>query len=147
MNLSRLPKIVKRPTKRLGRGYGSGKGGHTSGRGTKGQKARTKVALAFEGTKSKKSFVKRLPLLRGRGKLKPWGIKTLIMNLKDLAEWPEKSPVTAENLVKQGLISRYNGEFVKILGDGEIKKILDVKVKTSKSAKEKIIRAGGSVAE
>jgi len=54
--------------KRLGRGYGSGKGGHTSGRGQKGQKSRTKIHFLFEGVKVKKSTLKKLPLLRGKGK-------------------------------------------------------------------------------
>lgn len=70
MNLSTLPKIIMRKKKRLGRGVGSGKGMHTVGRGTKGQKAREDVPLLFEGTKSKKSLVKRLPYLRGKGKFK-----------------------------------------------------------------------------
>lgn len=54
--------------KRLGRGYGSGKGGHTSSRGQKGQKARTDVHVLFEGLKVKKSTIKKFPLLRGKGK-------------------------------------------------------------------------------
>lgn len=54
--------------KRLGRGYGSGKGGHTSGRGQKGQKSRTKMHILFEGLKVKKSTLKKFPLLRGKGK-------------------------------------------------------------------------------
>ncbi|MBU1070791.1 uL15 family ribosomal protein, partial [Patescibacteria group bacterium] len=49
MNLSNLPKITQRPKKRVGRGYGSGKGGHTSGRGQKGQKSRSKIPIWFEG--------------------------------------------------------------------------------------------------
>ena len=57
--------------KRLGRGYGSGKGGHTVGRGQKGQKTRGKIGILFEGLKVKKSFIKRLPMLRGKGKNKP----------------------------------------------------------------------------
>jgi len=145
MNLSKLPKITQRKAKRVGRGIGSGKGGHTSSRGTKGQKAREKVALIFEGTKIKKSFVKRLPLLRGRGKFKPLGVKTLVLNLKQLSDWPEKTPVTPENLFKQGIITKYRGEPVKLLGDGEIKKALDVRITTSAPAKEKITKAGGKV--
>lgn len=54
--------------KRLGRGYGSGKGGHTSSRGQKGQKSRTDVHILFEGLKVKKSTIKKFPLLRGKGK-------------------------------------------------------------------------------
>jgi len=70
MNLGNLPKTTSRQSKRLGRGYGSGKGGHTVGRGAKGNKARGEVRLLFTGAKTKKSFLKRLPLQRGKGKLK-----------------------------------------------------------------------------
>lgn len=144
MNLSELPKITQRKAKRVGRGIGSGKGGHTSGRGTKGQKARGKVKLGFEGTKTKKSFVKKLPLLRGKGKFKPWGEKPEIVNLGDLADWPIKTPVTVENLIKKGLVGE-GVRKVKILGNGEIKLALTVKVATSKQAGEKITEAGGRV--
>jgi large subunit ribosomal protein L15 len=64
----RLPKVVTKSKKRLGRGMGSGKGSHTSSRGQKGQKSRKDLHILFEGLKTKKSFLKRLPLLRGKGK-------------------------------------------------------------------------------
>lgn len=67
----RLPKVIKRSKKRVGRGVGSGKGSHTSGRGQKGQKSRGKVGVLFEGMKMKKSLLKRLPLMRGKGKFHP----------------------------------------------------------------------------
>ena len=131
MNLSKLPKIVSRPKKRVGRGIGSGKGGHTSGRGTKGQKAREKVSLIFEGTKTKKSFVKRLPFLRGKGKFKAWGEKHVVVKLADLSDWPVKTPVTLENLIKRGVVKEGVGK-VKILGQGESRTTLVIKVPTSK---------------
>jgi len=67
MNI-RLPKVVMSKRKRLGRGMGSGKGSHTSGRGQKGQKSRGGIHVLFEGVKTKKSLLKRLPLMRGKGK-------------------------------------------------------------------------------
>ncbi len=67
MNLTTLPKITKRRLKRVGRGHGSGKV-KTSGRGTKGQKARENVKLAFAGSSLQASWLKRLPLNRGKGK-------------------------------------------------------------------------------
>ncbi len=70
MNI-RLPKVNQRKSKRLGRGIGSGKGGHTSSRGQKGQKSRGSVSVLFEGMKMKKSLIKRLPLKRGKGKFLP----------------------------------------------------------------------------
>lgn len=71
MSLHTLKVVVGKSKKRVGRGLGSGKGGHTVGRGQKGQKTRGKISPLFEGTKVKKSLIKRLPLLRGKGKLKP----------------------------------------------------------------------------
>ena len=64
----KLPKVVANKKKRVGRGVGSGKGSHTSGRGQKGQKSNGDIHILFEGLKMKKSFLKRLPLLRGKGK-------------------------------------------------------------------------------
>ena len=145
MNLSNLPKSVKRSSKRVGRGYGSGKGGHTSGRGTKGQKARGSIPEIFEGTKVKKSFIKRLPLLRGKGRMKPWGKKPVIFNLTKLSDWPASTAVTLEALIKKGVVDSKVG-FVKILGEGEIKQALEVKVAVSEAAKQKILKAGGKIA-
>ena len=144
MNLSKLPKTTSRPKKRVGRGIGSCKGGHTTGRGTKGQKAREKVKLGFEGTKTKKSFVKRLPFLRGKGRFKAWGEKPVILNLRDLADWPVKTPVTIENLIKKGLLEE-GVRKVKILGMGEVKIALTVKVPASKQAINKITKADGKM--
>ena len=145
MNLSSLPKITQRKAKRVGRGVGSGKGGHTTGRGAKGQKAREKVGLTFEGTKFKKSLIKRLPLLRGKGRLKPNPSKLVVFNLDDFVDWPVKIAVTHESLVKAGWIK--TGQRVKILGDGEIKSALTVEVATSGSARKKIEAAGGKIVE
>jgi large subunit ribosomal protein L15 len=103
MELHKLPKLVKRSGKRVGRGIGSGRGGHTSSRGTKGQKAREKVPLIFEGTKFKKSLIKRLPMLRGRNKLKSWSVRPVIINLKDLNEF-KGEVVTVDALIKQGIV-------------------------------------------
>lgn len=67
----RLPKVVQKSKKRVGRGMGSGKGSHTSGRGQKGQKSRGTIGVLFEGMKMRKSLLKRLPLMRGKGKFHP----------------------------------------------------------------------------
>ncbi len=68
LELHNLTKINAKPKKRIGRGYGSGKGGHTVGRGAKGKKARGKVGLTFSGTKTKKTWFKRIPVWRGKNK-------------------------------------------------------------------------------
>lgn len=144
MGLSKLPKMVARGKKRVGRGMGSGKGSHTTGRGTKGQKSRGKIKLGFEGTKTKKSFIKRLPYLRGKGVFKSRRQKTEAINLERLANWPEKLGVSVDNLIKQGMVGK-GTERVKILGGGKIKIALDVQVPVSAKAGEKIIKAGGKI--
>lgn len=145
--LNKLPKTTKKTKKRVGRGYGSGKGGHTIGRGAKGQKARSKVRLGFAGTKTRKSLLKRLPLLRGKGKLKPQKPKPIIVNLKYLNLLPKDTKVTLENLAKHGIINQKEGKKygVKILGEGELKKSLAIYLPISKNAKKKIEKAGGKV--
>ena len=144
MNLSNLLKTTKGSAKRVGRGIGSGKGGHTSGRGTKGQKARGKVALTFEGTKVKKSLLKRLPFLRGKGKFKPWGTKFVPVKLSMLTDWPTKTAVTLDNLIKQGLVDK-SEKRVKIVGSEKLKQALTVKVSVTAGAKKSIEAAGGII--
>jgi large subunit ribosomal protein L15 len=142
----KLPKTVKKSKKRKGRGYGSGKGGHTVGRGQKGQKSRSKVGILFEGVKVKKSLVKRLPLKRGKGKFKPKN-KPLIVKLGYLNILPSGSTVNIETLVKHGIVKKEDAEEfgVKILGDGELKKKLKVALPISKSAAKKIEKKGGKI--
>lgn len=138
-----LLKIVKRSAKRVGRGIGSGKGGHTSGRGTKGQKAREKVAISFEGTKFKKSLIKRLPKLRGKGKFKPWGKTITTLDLSKFAAWPEKQAVTMEKLTELGWIKAGHG--AKIVGSYKLEKALDVKISTSANVAKIVTAAGGKI--
>lgn len=146
MELNKLPKITKRAGKRVGRGRGSGKGGHTAGRGQKGQKVREKIALLFEGTKAKKSLLKRLPLLPGKGKLKPRR-KPQVVNLKFLNLFPANAEVTGESLAKLKIVdhSLIKTVGVKILGDGKLDVPLIVRLPCSKGARKKIETAGGKV--
>ena len=139
-------KIVTKRKKRVGRGYGSGKGGHTTGRGQKGQKSRGKVGVIFEGYKVRKSFIKRLPFRRGKGRFEAKA-KPLIINLKHLEVLPENSVVNIESLVKYGIVDAKDAKTygVKILGDGEVTRKLTVELPTSKSASEKITKKGGKV--
>lgn len=147
MKLSQLPKITSKKKKRVGRGYGSGKGGHTVGRGAKGQKARERIPLNFEGTKIKKSLLKRLPLRRGKGKLKSLQPGPLIVNLKYLNFFQKDETVNLEMLIKKGIIEQKEAEKfgVKILGDGELKVGLRVDLPCSNGAAKKIKKAGGEV--
>ncbi len=144
MELHNLPKLKgkKRKAKRVGRGYGSGKGGHTVGRGSKGQKARSKVPLGFEG--GQRPLYKSLP--KKRGFKRAFADKVDVLNVSDLDRWDEKKEVNPKNLLNAGLIDKIPKGGVKILGDGEVEKKLQVRgVKLSKTAEEKIIKAGGTV--
>ncbi len=141
-----LPKIVEKKKKRLGRGRGSGKGGHTVGRGQKGQKAREKVGVIFEGVKVKKSFIKRLPLRRGKGKFKPKN-KPIEVNIEVLNILRSGSKVNLETLISERIVDKDDAlkYGVKILGKGELQKKLIIDLPISNSAKKKVESVGGKV--
>lgn len=128
-----------RGRKRVGRGPGSGLG-KTAGRGQKGQKARTggKVAPHFEG--GQMPLHRRIPK---RGFTNINRVEYQVVNLRDLEAF--EGTVSAETLKGAGLIGHVRRP-VKILGQGELTKALSVEAHAfSKSAKEKIEAAGGSV--
>lgn len=143
MNLNTLSKITKKSNRRLGRGHGSGRV-KTSGRGTKGQKARENIKLTFAGSSLQASWLKRLPLQRGRGKNKSHQEKTFGLNVKYLNFLKPNSEVTLRSLKENKIIDK-NISKVKILGDGELKVALNIKVPVSKGAQAKIEKAGGKV--
>jgi large subunit ribosomal protein L15 len=130
----KLRKTVQRSKKRVGRGIGSGKGGHTSGRGQKGQRARGHINVLFEGVKTKKSLLKRLPLMRGKGKFHAKG-KPVIITVTDLEKLPTGSVITMELLVKEKIVDKTAAENygVKVLGGGKSTKKFTYKVPTSRS--------------
>jgi large subunit ribosomal protein L15 len=124
--------------KRVGRGIG-GKGGKTAGRGTKGQKARNKVRLGFEG--GQLPLAQRVPKLRGFNN--PFRVEYQAINL-DTIEESGLTEVTPESLYAKGLISK--GALVKVLGRGELTRKVTVKVHAaSGSAESAITDAGGSL--
>ena len=132
--MTSLPKVVETRKKRLGRGYGSGKGGHTVGKGQKGQKTRTKIGVLFEGVKVKKSLLKRLPFQRGKGKNKG-GKGPVIVNLEALNILPAGTKVTVDVLIKAKIVDEKDAKTygVKILGNGKLEKKLIIEVPASKS--------------
>ena len=139
MNLSNLraPKKANSNKKRVGRGMGSGMG-KTSTRGHKGQRSRSgsRMMRGFEG--GQMPLHRRLPK---RGFTNIFRTEYTILNLDRIAELAE-ADVTLESLVKAGLAK--DGALVKVLGDGELKKKVNVQAhKFSKSAQEKITKAGG----
>lgn len=144
--LESLQKITEKPKRRLGQGSGSNRG-KTAGRGMKGQKARTKIALSFEG--GALPLIKRLPLLRGKGRNYSLKKDMYGVNIQALNILPAKTVVDVKTLLKYNIISKDNMKRtagVKILGNGSLDKSLTVKLPTSKSAKEKIESADGSIA-
>lgn len=126
---------------RVGRGEASK--GKTAGRGTKGTKARYQVPARFEG--GQMPLHMRLPKLRGFKN--PFRVEFQVVNLDKLsALYPEGGDVTVEDLVAKGAVRK--GAPVKVLGTGELTVKLTVAVDAySGSAKEKILAAGGSVAQ
>ncbi|SCW45110.1 large subunit ribosomal protein L15 [Lachnospiraceae bacterium C10] len=124
---------------RRGRGHGSGNG-KTAGKGQKGQKARSGggVRLGFEG--GQMPLFRRIPK---RG-FKNINTKNIIaINVSELERFENGTEVTVDTLLENGVISK-TGDGVKILGNGELTKKLDVKVNAfSASAKEKIEALGG----
>ncbi|MBU0619417.1 50S ribosomal protein L15 [Patescibacteria group bacterium] len=147
MKLNQLSKTAQKSQKRVGRGYGSGRGGHTAGRGQKGQKSRGKVPLYFEGTAMRKSLIRRLPMMPGKGKNSSHQVGPIIVNLKHLNLLKDKTIVNLVSLARAGIIDAKiaKQQGVKILGDGELKLALTVELPTSKSAAKKIVKAGGKV--
>jgi large subunit ribosomal protein L15 len=142
VRLDNLLKLIGKKKKRLGRGYGSGKGGHTVGRGTKGQKARGRVRIGFEG--GQLPLARRLPR---RGGFRSIHGKPAVLNLLDLAVFRKGETVSPETLRKKGLVKKIPSEGIKILGGGEVKALSFKDVKLSASVREKILKAGGKIEE
>lgn len=124
---------------RLGRGEGSK--GKTSGRGTKGTKARKNVPARFEG--GQMPIHMRLPKLKGFKNRNR--VEYQVVNIGDIARlFPEGGTVGVDELVAKGAVRK--NEKVKVLGNGDIAVKLTVSVdKVSGSAEQKIVAAGGSV--
>ncbi|MDO4543605.1 MAG: 50S ribosomal protein L15 [Clostridia bacterium] len=132
---------TKKAPKRVGRGTGSGIG-KTSAKGHKGQKARSgSKKNGFEG--GQMPLARRLPK---RGFHNHFAKEYTIINISDLERLENDTEVTAELLKKTGAISKIEKDGLKVLGNGELTKKLNVKAaKFSKSAEEAIVKAGGTV--
>jgi large subunit ribosomal protein L15 len=151
LNLSTLKPAQKRsPRKRVGRGMGSGKGRY-SGRGIKGQKARSgshTMRPGFEGGQMPiymRLGKKRGPYSKDAMPVGPHRTHTVSVNVRDLERvFDDGAEITIETLIEKGLLKNTRID-VKILGDGDLKKKLSVTAHAfSKSAREKIESAGGT---
>ena len=146
MNILNNTLKIKIPKKKLGRGIGSGKG-KTSGRGIKGQKSRSGVAIkSFEG--GQMPLYRRLPK---RG-FKIFGKTNLaILNLSKVQNIFEKNKIDSNEMIDLQYLKKkklINKKYIKlkILGSGEIKTKIDITAHfASKQAKEKIEKAGGKL--
>ena len=145
LTLNTTGKVISRKM-RVGRGIGSGKG-KTSGRGVKGQKSRSGVAIkSFEG--GQMPLYRRLPK-RGFNSIKK--VKIAKINVEKLQMLVEKKIINIDekldlkNLIKKKILNK-SYKKIKILGKGEITSKLNIEANfSSKSAKEKIEKIGGTI--
>lgn len=141
--LHSLTTIKKNSKKRVGRGYGSGVGGHTSSRGMKGQRSRGshKIAVWFEG--GQLPLIKRLPMQRGKnrfGSLK----NSQTIQLSVIAGLPFDT-ISVDSLKEAGLIRRQTSH-VKIVGNAPLSRKITVEgVQVSKTVQDAIEKAGGKI--
>ena len=142
--LNKLQKIKVKNKKRLGRGHGSGRV-KTSGRGTKGLKARGSVSIAYEG--GALPLIKRLPFRRGKGRNKSFKNKPIGINVKVLNLLKKGTVVDLKSLVDNHIVDEKDAKTygVKILGDGDLSLALTVKLPVTKGAQKKIEKAGGKI--
>ena len=145
ITLNTTGKVINKKI-RVGRGIGSGKG-KTSGRGVKGQKSRSGVAIkSFEG--GQMPLYRRLPK-RGFNPIDK--IKVAKINLEKIQTFIEKKTISSSDtidvkLLKKLKIINKNSQMLKILGTGEIKVKINIEADLiSKSAKEKLEKIGGSI--
>jgi large subunit ribosomal protein L15 len=147
MDLSNLkaPEPNKKKAKRIGRGQGSGRGGHTVGKGHNGQRSRSgfKEKFWFEGG--------QMPLQR---KIPKWGFNNrfrkeyVAVNTGTIQLFVEhgklEENITLEDIRNAGLAGK--NDLIKLLGDGDIEASIDIEVhNASKSAQEKVEEAGGNI--
>lgn len=149
MKLHDLEKLVgtRRRKKRLGRGIGSGKGGHTVGRGAKGQKARkgnSKPNVGFEG--GQVPLYKRLPQLGGFKVFRKNKNTPISLDLLDRVT--ESITITPSFLKDKGYINYLSNAGAKILATGKLTKKITIKGFTmSKTAREMIEKSGSKILE
>lgn len=133
----------RQTSKRIGRGYGSGKG-KTGGKGMMGQKARSgpNPYRTFEGGQNR--LTKRMPFLRGFKNR--WRIEYQVVNVGQFEEMPAGTTVTLADLIETRMVDADRP--VKLLGEGDLNVAVTIEVhKVSASAKQKVEAAGGKVVE
>jgi large subunit ribosomal protein L15 len=141
--LQTLKPITKKKAKRLGRGYGSGKGGHTSTRGMKGSGARksSNSPIYFEG--GQLPLIKRLPMIRGKSRFQSFA-KVAEVNLGTLDKLPD-STISLETLKLTKLIDT-RSTAAKVIATGKLTHPITVSgLRLTAGAKKAIEAAGGKI--
>lgn len=143
MNLSNLPKSVKTGKKRQGRGYGSGVGGHTVGRGQKGQKTRGVIPLWFEG--GQLPIVRRTPFIKGKHRFQVIKLQPITVNFDILTKYfSDKDVIDTTLLAKTFKTSDKEAKRgFKIIATGKLEKALEINVLATAGAIKAIEKAGG----
>ena len=138
------PNLAKKHRKRLGHGISAGQG-KTAGRGTKGQGARTGEGGRLYRQGGNLPFFRRLPFIRGKGFTPPTEVDYNEVNLDQLENFKADAVVSPESLAEARLL-RDPRNPVAILGRGELKTALKIRVqRVSAGARAKIEAAGGTV--
>lgn len=142
MLLANLPKTTSRPSKRLGRGYGSGVGGHTVGRGQKGQKTRGKIPTWFEG--GQLPIVRRTPFVKGKHRFQSIKLQPIVVNLDFLSKFDDNTVVDDKFLVAALKINEKEAKRgFKVVATGKLTKALEIKVLATAGAQKLIEKAKG----
>jgi large subunit ribosomal protein L15 len=138
------PNLAKKNRKRVGHGISAGQG-KTAGRGTKGQNSRAGTGGRLYRQGGNLPFFRRLPFIRGKGFTPPTEVVYNEVNLDQLSSFKAEAEVTPETLDQARLI-RDPRNPVSLMGRGELKTALKVRVnRVTRSAKAKIEAAGGTV--
>ena len=152
MNLNSLTKLKRRSKKRLGRGIGSGKGGHTVGRGQKGQTSRSghQIRDGFEGGQNPLQL--RLPKKKGvrlsskaaSEFMSPRSRTKVQVSLNYLNKFDEGETVTEKSILEmKGVTGKV---YIKVIDSGSLKKKINIEgIKVSVGAKVKIEKLGGMI--
>lgn len=143
--LSSLSPSTTKSKKRIGRGYGSGKGGHTSTRGTKGQRSRQggSIPVWFEG--GQLPLIKRLPMLRGKGRLKATS-SVVAITLTDIDRMT--ADVVSVDTLKLEKVVPAATKRVKIIATGTVSRTVTITgLAVTQQARTAIEKQGGKITE
>lgn len=145
MKLFSLPKINAHSAKRIGRGFGSGKGGHTVGRGQKGQKTRGSMPVWFEG--GQLPLIRRTPFIKGKRRFKSLTGEAAVITLKTLNKFKENQVVDEKAIIETLKLSPkwLAKSGIKVVATGKLEKALKVNLPVSVAAAKAIEAAGGSI--